>query len=122
MRISDWSSDVCSSDLTHDNGSPVEPGGFYAEDNFPPTSVRMQLYADAAPTLALEAIRTLSQQANISGITHLIVASCTGFIAPGVDQIIAARLGLSPSVARLLVGYLGCYAADRKRTRLNHRN
>src|SRR3546814_6409795 len=63
---------------THDNGSPVEPGGFYAEDNFPPTSVRMQLYADAAPTLALEAIRTLSQQANISGITHLIVASCTG--------------------------------------------
>src|SRR3546814_1077750 len=77
MRISDWSSDVCSSDLTHDNGSPVEPGGFYAEDNFPPTSVRMQLYADAAPTLALEAIRTLSQQANISGITHLIVASCT---------------------------------------------
>src|SRR3546814_16159837 len=71
----------------------------------------MQLYADAAPTLALEAIRTLSQQANISGITHLIVASCTGFIAPGVDQIIAARLGLSPSVERLLVGYMGCYAA-----------
>src|SRR3546814_3426919 len=96
---------------THDNGSPVEPGGFYAEDNFPPTSVRMQLYADAAPTLALEAIRTLSQQANISGITHLIVASCTGFIAHGVDQIIAARLGLSPSVERLLVGYMGCYAA-----------
>lgn len=89
----------------------MEPGGFYAEDNFPPTSVRMQLYADAAPTLALEAIRTLSQQANISGITHLIVASCTGFIAPGVDQIIAARLGLSPSVERLLVGYMGCYAA-----------
>src|SRR3546814_13569193 len=56
---------------THENGSPVEPGGFYAEDNFPPTSVRMQLYADAAPTLAPEDIRTLSQQANISGITQV---------------------------------------------------
>src|SRR3546814_6652407 len=77
---------------TNDNGSPVEPGGFYAEDNFPTTSVRMQLYADEAPNLALEAIRTLSQQANISVITHLIVASCTGFIAPGFHQSIVARL------------------------------
>ena len=32
-------------------------------------------------------------------------------MAPGVDQIIARRLGLSPSVERLLVGFMGCYAA-----------
>ena len=30
---------------------------------------------------------------------------------PGIDQIIAARLGLAPSVERLLIGFMGCYAA-----------
>lgn len=90
-------------------GSPVDPGGFYASDPFPPTSVRMELYGQAAPELALRAITNLPEPPGT--ISHLIVASCTGFIAPGVDQVIAQRLGLSPSVERLLVGYMGCYAA-----------
>jgi predicted naringenin-chalcone synthase len=47
---------------------------------------------------------------NLDGITLSVVASCTGFVAPGVDQIIARRLGLSPSVERLLIGFMGCYA------------
>jgi predicted naringenin-chalcone synthase len=40
-----------------------------------------------------------------------VVASCTGFIAPGIDQIIAAELGLDPGVERTFVGFMGCYAA-----------
>jgi predicted naringenin-chalcone synthase len=39
-----------------------------------------------------------------------VVASCTGFVAPGVDQIIAAALGLD-QVERTLIGFMGCYAA-----------
>lgn len=89
-------------------GSPVDSGGFYACDPFPPTSARMRLYGEAAPGLALEAIGKLGP---LPDITHLVLASCTGFVAPGVDQIIARRLGLSPSVERLLIGYMGCYAA-----------
>lgn len=91
-------------------GSPVAPGGFYADDH-PGTAARMQVYAQAAPALALEAIERLREQVLLDGLTHLVVASCTGFVAPGVDQIIAARLGLSPSVERLLIGFMGCYAA-----------
>jgi alpha-pyrone synthase len=91
-----------------DGGSPVDPGGFYATDPLPSTAARMAIYATAAPALALMAIEKLG---DVSTVTHLIVASCTGFVAPGVDQIIAARLGLSPSVERLLVGFMGCYAA-----------
>lgn len=90
-------------------GSPVSPGGFYAGDTLPGTGARMRLYAEAAPELALKAIGSLD--ADLSGITHLVVASCTGFVAPGVDQIIARRLGLSADVERLLVGFMGCYAA-----------
>ncbi|MBK8272582.1 MAG: type III polyketide synthase [Sphingomonadales bacterium] len=91
-----------------DGGSPVAQDGFYADDILPPTSARMALYGQHAPALALDAIRRLGP---LGTITHVVVASCTGFVAPGIDQIIAGRLGLSPSVERLLVGFMGCYAA-----------
>lgn len=90
-------------------GSPVASDGFYGEGQ-PPTSERMRLYAEEAPRLALAAISRLRQSAAIDGVTHLVVASCTGFVAPGIDQIIAAALGLD-DVERTLVGFMGCYAA-----------
>jgi predicted naringenin-chalcone synthase len=90
-------------------GSPVAPGGFYAE-GMPPTSERMRLYARHAPALALQAVDALRRQVEIAGITHLVVASCTGFVAPGIDQIVADALGIT-GVERTLVGFMGCYAA-----------
>lgn len=95
---------------TEAGGSPVDPGGFYHGD-VPGTASRMALYAEAAPELAISAIRDLERQVSIEGVTHLVVASCTGFTAPGVDQVIARRLGLNPSIERTLVGFMGCYAA-----------
>ncbi|MFM9978388.1 MAG: type III polyketide synthase [Sphingomonadaceae bacterium] len=87
--------------------SPVEPGGFYA-GHFPGTAARMALYAEAAPELALAAITSLGP---VDDVTHIVVASCTGFVAPGIDQILAARLNLAPTVERTLIGFMGCYAA-----------
>jgi predicted naringenin-chalcone synthase len=84
------------------------PGGFYADPQLPPTSDRMRVYAEEAPRLAIRAIEALGGH---DGITHLVVASCTGFIAPGIDQIIARELGLDAGVERTLVGFMGCYAA-----------
>ncbi|MGN6277751.1 MAG: type III polyketide synthase [Sphingomonas sp.] len=95
---------------TPEGGSPVAEGGFYATEQ-PGTAARMAIYAEAAPALALDAIAALAEQQPLNAISHLVVASCTGFVAPGIDQIIAARLGLSPSVERLLIGFMGCYAA-----------
>jgi len=83
-------------------------GAFYADPDLPSTAARMHVYAEEAPRLALRAIEALGP---IEGITHLVVASCTGFIAPGIDQIIARELGLDPGVERTLVGFMGCYAA-----------
>lgn len=91
-----------------DGGSPVGEGGFYAVDPLPSTAARMALYAEAAPRLAQEAIAGLGP---IGAISHLVVASCTGFVAPGIDQIIAAALGLGGGVERTLIGFMGCYAA-----------
>ena len=92
-----------------DGGSPVDPGGFY-HAALPGTAARMAIYAEEAPKLALAAIHALAPAALV-GITHLVVASCTGFVAPGIDQIIAAELGLAGDVERTLVGFMGCYAA-----------
>ena len=86
-----------------------QPGGFY-HGAAPPTSRRMQVYAEEAPKLALGAIAKLREQVELGRITHLVVASCTGFVAPGIDQIIARELGLD-GVERTLVGFMGCYAA-----------
>jgi alpha-pyrone synthase len=93
------------------SGSPVDPGGFYAVDPLPPTSERMALYADLAPKLAMEAIIGLGDAINPEAITHIVVASCTGFMAPGLDQVLARKLGLSPAVERTFIGFMGCYAA-----------
>lgn len=86
-----------------------QPGGFYHGDA-PSTARRMQVYAEEAPKLALAAIAKLREQVALDGITHLVVASCTGFVAPGIDQIIARELGLE-GVERIMVGFMGCYAA-----------
>ncbi len=94
-----------------DGGSPVSPGGFYDSALLPGTAARMAIYAEEAPRLALAAVARLAEQVALGDITHIVVASCTGFVAPGIDQIVARALRLSGSVERLLVGFMGCYAA-----------
>src|SRR5690606_37855039 len=91
-------------------GSPVAAGGFYDVPGLPPTSVRIAAYAEHAPELANQAIAALGVALYAARVTHLVVASCTGFVAPGIDQILARRLGLSATVERVLIGFMGCYA------------
>ena len=69
----------------------------------------MRAYEEQATGLALRAIGGL--QFNPADISHLIVASCTGFSAPGLDQLVADRLGLSDAIERMAIGFMGCYAA-----------
>lgn len=85
----------------------LEPGRFYTRDSAPTTAERMAVYAREAPRLALQAVARLP---DLGHITHLVVASCTGFVAPGIDQLIARELGLPAGVERLLIGFMGCYA------------
>lgn len=82
-------------------------GSFYMTGKEPGTAARMQRYAASAPDLAMKAIAGLP---STDGVTHIVTASCTGFIAPGLDQLIARRLGLPASVERVSIGFMGCYA------------
>jgi len=85
----------------------LEPGSLYTRNTVATTGERMAIYAREAPRLALQAIAGLP---DLGAVTHLVVASCTGFVAPGVDQVIARELGLPGDVERLMIGFMGCYA------------
>jgi predicted naringenin-chalcone synthase len=89
----------------------VDADGFYRRGRFPGTAARMQLYAVQALALALKAVDDLDIAAERHRITHLVVASCTGFTAPGLDLQLAAALGLRADVERTIVGFMGCSAA-----------
>ncbi len=80
----------------------------------PGTAARMAVYQQAAPALALEAIENCIQgltDFDRQRITHLIVVSCTGMYAPGLDIDLVQRLGLPSSVERTAINFMGCYAA-----------
>ncbi len=85
--------------------------GFYTPGSFPGTGVRMARFERTAPMLAGDALDALGLEGERERITHLVVASCTGFIAPGIDQLIVKAAGLNPGVERTVVGFMGCYAA-----------
>jgi predicted naringenin-chalcone synthase len=88
----------------------LDSDGFYQRRAFPSTGARMALYRDAALALSRQAIAALDI-AERGAITHLIVASCTGFTAPGLDFDIMQDAGLASSVERTIVGFMGCFAA-----------
>jgi predicted naringenin-chalcone synthase len=67
----------------------------------------MALYEPHALALAMQAVTALEPDR----ITHLIVASCTGFSAPGLDFQIMRTAGLAETTQRTLVGFMGCFAA-----------
>jgi predicted naringenin-chalcone synthase len=83
------------------------------EDRGPSTAARLQRFAQEAIPLAMTACRRALDEASTSPerITHLVTVSCTGFFAPGVEFALIKQLGLSPSVARVNVGFMGCHGA-----------
>jgi predicted naringenin-chalcone synthase len=90
----------------------LDTDDFYVRGAFPSTAQRMQRFEDKAPRLALAAAKGLGlTDEEKDAVTHVIVTTCTGFSAPGLDLQIVEGLGLKPSVERTIVGFMGCYAA-----------
>jgi predicted naringenin-chalcone synthase len=85
---------------------------FYTRGSFPDTAKRMEIFERFAPRLAQRTLDKLAlTEAERTGITHILVTSCTGLYAPGLDFDILDHLGLPPTVERTMIGFMGCYAA-----------
>lgn len=93
------------------SGAVVDTEGFYRRGGFPDTAARMKKFEACAPGLAVETAEKLLAGEDRSRITHVVVTSCTGLAAPGIDLELIERCGLKPDVERTMVGFMGCYAA-----------
>lgn len=78
-----------------------------------PTSMRMQRYLAEALPLGKDAVSAALATAGVaaSEVGLLVVCSCTGYVTPGLDILLARDLGFSPRARRVFVGHMGCYAA-----------
>lgn len=97
---------------------PAEPEGsgtacgFYRQGGaFPTTRARMARYEAEAPALADAVLARLQLGEDAGRITHLVIATCTGFVAPGLDRHLVEHHGLPRGVERTNVGFMGCQAA-----------
>lgn len=99
-------------DGTRHSGSVFVPTGLPG-DRGPTTAQRLEHYARLAPPLAMAAARAALEKGRVVAdeVTHVITVSCTGFLAPGLDQALIQGLDLPADVNRTHVGYMGCHGA-----------
>ncbi len=96
--------------------SAIDLFGAEGDTLYPPNAAhagalaRSQAFARLAPPLATAAVHAACPE-GFGRITHLVVATCTAAIAPGLDLQLVTALGLPRSVRRTMVGFMGCYAA-----------
>jgi len=85
---------------------------FYRRGAFPATSERMKIFETFAPVLARRALDRLALgPTQRAAISHVVITTCTGLYAPGLDVEVVDHLGLNPHVERTVIGFMGCYAA-----------
>ncbi|MEP7291112.1 MAG: type III polyketide synthase [Chloroflexota bacterium] len=90
--------------------SAVEPAYFEEHKS---TQQRNDRYMEEALPLGERVIRDGLEQAGVTPaeISTFIVVSCTGFNIPGLDLLLAGRLGMRTDLSRTCVLAMGCYGA-----------
>src|SRR3546814_10305486 len=106
MRISDWSSDVCSSDLI---GSQRRPAEQHADDNQSNAAADHSQYRIAQPAFRGK------PPSRALGILAALRGTCVPCCADGRKGFTVRGYGLARRIMKLALDYL----RDRKSTRLN---
>lgn len=81
---------------------------------FPGTRERLELFRRHAVQLSVQSARQIFKKIPAlkpANISHLVVVSCTGMYAPGLDIDLVRELKLRPDVQRTCINFMGCYAA-----------
>lgn len=86
------------------------------------TSERNDLYMQEAVKLGEATIRQGLESAGLQAdqIDELVIVSCTGWNTPGLDLILAGRLGMRPDLQRTSILGMGCYGAFPGMRRARH--
>jgi predicted naringenin-chalcone synthase len=77
------------------------------------TRQRMERYLVEALPMGKEAACRALDAAGLdpADVGLFAVCSCTGYVSPGLDILLARDLGMAAGTQRLFVGHMGCYAA-----------
>jgi predicted naringenin-chalcone synthase len=75
------------------------------------TAERMASYQTAGYTLGREALEGCLCQSEGEKLSDLLLVSCTGYAAPGLDILLARDLGLPGDLRRVCIGHMGCHGA-----------
>lgn len=77
------------------------------------TGRRMARYLEEALPLGKTCLAGALNAAGIApdALGMLLVASCTGYVTPGLDVRLAQDLAMAEDLQRLMVGHVGCHAA-----------
>jgi len=77
------------------------------------TQRRMQRYLTEALPLGKAAVSDALAAAALPAaeVGLFAVCSCTGYVTPGLDILLARDLGMAADTQRLFIGHMGCYAA-----------
>jgi len=92
--------------------SVIEFDRFYCEPRS--TGERMAEYQRTAYPLGRAAVEECLARAgsqSVADISDLVVVSCTGYVAPGLDIQLARDLALPCDVRRVVIGHMGCFGA-----------
>ncbi|CAM9335540.1 unnamed protein product [Hapterophycus canaliculatus] len=101
-------------DFTPDQAAKGDPMFYPADGSYEvPVDVRLDKFKEKAVPLVSDVARRAIKEAglNVSDISKLVVVSSTGFLGPGLDCELIKNLGLTRSVDRTLIGFMGCAAA-----------
>lgn len=80
----------------------------------PGTEKRLSIFREHAQGLSYAAVKNMLERLpgfDVTQITHIVVVSCTGMYAPGLDIDLVRKLGLRSTVQRTCINFMGCYAA-----------
>jgi alkylresorcinol/alkylpyrone synthase len=77
------------------------------------TGRRMQRYLIESMPLGKSAVADALAAAGLAAtdVGLFVVCSCTGYVTPGLDILLARDVGMAASTQRLNIGHMGCYAA-----------
>lgn len=84
---------------------------FGNKNSFPSTAERMRLYEQHALPLAIKAVEMLLSFNPDLLPTHLILVSCTGMYAPGLDIDLIRHFHFPSTIERTSIQFMGCYGA-----------
>jgi predicted naringenin-chalcone synthase len=74
---------------------------------------RNRIYVEGSLDLGEKTILACLQETGVDprDVDTFLVASCTGYSNPGLEILLAKRLGMRENVRRTAIGGMGCYAA-----------